>query len=252
MINIINTGYSLRYKLAAALLLFSLSLGSIGIFAALTASAQTVSNPCDTKIPEHEIKCNASLKKRCPATASPEIRNECISNFAKKYSAAYTDVYKVCRSADDPQACYKTVKKKCSGKTGEALEACKEKQAKQAGAKASASAGDVSLAAKGDSKDTCGEGENAVETKFDFGCQEVGSPIEDLAYSLIRFLSFGVGLVLVASIIYAGIQYSSSEGSPEATMAAKKRIQNAIIGLVFYLFIFAFVQYLVPGGLFAP
>jgi hypothetical protein len=105
----------------------------------------------------------------------------------------------------------------------------------------------------------CGTGDNAVKTKFNFGCQggkleeegEEISPILDMAYSIIRFLSAGVGILVVASIIYAGIQYSSSQGNPEATQAAKNRIQNALIGLVFYMFIFALVQFLVPGGLFA-
>ena len=55
---------------------------------------------------------------------------------------------------------------------------------------------------------------------------------------------------MIASVIWAGIQYSSAGGNPEATSEAKARIQNAFIGLVFYLLIFAIIQYLVPGGLF--
>jgi hypothetical protein len=95
----------------------------------------------------------------------------------------------------------------------------------------------------------------SVETKFNFGClgnkgPKTMGPIEDLAYAIIRFLSYGVGIVLVISIIIAGIQYSSSEGNAEATQAAKSRIQNAIIGLVVYLMAFSAVQYLVPGGVF--
>lgn len=95
-----------------------------------------------------------------------------------------------------------------------------------------------------------------VNTKFNFGClgpKYPGAsvnPILDLVFSIIRFVSAGVGLIVVGSIIYAGILYSSSQGNPEQTQAAKNRIQNSVIGLVVYIFSFALVQYLVPGGLF--
>jgi hypothetical protein len=96
----------------------------------------------------------------------------------------------------------------------------------------------------------CGTGDNAIRTKFNLGCSgRVDSPIKDLAYALISFLSAGVGVVIVIAIIVAGIRYSTSEGNPEATMQAKRSIQNALIGLVIYIFAFAIINYLVPGGL---
>lgn len=104
-------------------------------------------------------------------------------------------------------------------------------------------------------KDPAGKG-SVVLTKFNIGClgtKYTGnslSPIEDMAYALLRFLSAGVGVVLVIAIIWSGIQYSASEGNPEATQAAKGRIQAVFMGLIFYLFSFALVQYLVPGGVF--
>lgn len=114
----------------------------------------------------------------------------------------------------------------------------------------------TALDGKSPKVDQCGKGEEAVKTKFNFGC--IGNdydgdqlnPILDVAYAIIRFLSIGVGIVLVGSIIWAGIQYSSSQGNPEQTQAAKNRIQNAVVGLVLYMFIYALIQYLVPGGLF--
>lgn len=103
--------------------------------------------------------------------------------------------------------------------------------------------------------DKCGSGENAYKTKINFGCLGDSGPsgmgpIEDMLYAIVRFISFGVGLVVVGSIIVAGIQYSTSEGNPETTQAAKNRVRDAVIGLIIYLFAFALVQYLVPGGLF--
>lgn len=97
--------------------------------------------------------------------------------------------------------------------------------------------------------DTCGEGENAIKTKFNFGCSGKGNPIFDVLFAIIRFLTFGVGIVVVIAIILSGIKYTMSEGNPETTMAAKNQIQNAIIALMIYLFAFALLNFLVPGGL---
>ena len=121
----------------------------------------------------------------------------------------------------------------------------------------------ISLSSQsGEKKFKCGYGPEVepVETRFDFGCLGTDPPtdnnrnvgaIEDFAYAVIRFLSVGVGLVLAASIVYAGIHYSMSSGNAEKTAEAKNRITNAIMALILYVLIFALIQYLVPGGLFA-
>ena len=104
-------------------------------------------------------------------------------------------------------------------------------------------------------KNKCGSGSKVVDVSFNFGC--VGpaygkelNPITDIAFAIFRFLSAGVGLVVIGSIVVAGIQYSASRGNPQATEASIKRITNAIIGLLVYLFMFAIANYLVPGGMF--
>jgi hypothetical protein len=97
--------------------------------------------------------------------------------------------------------------------------------------------------------DTCGEGKDAIHTKINFNCNGKGNPILDLVFAIIRFLTIGVGVAIVIAIILSGIQYTTSEGNPEKTMAAKNHIQNAIIGLLVYIFSFALINFLVPGGL---
>lgn len=109
---------------------------------------------------------------------------------------------------------------------------------------------------KGKAGDHCGAGEDKVSTKFNFGCQGdnykgPGGAIGDMLFTFIRFISTGVGLIVIASVIFSGIQYSASQGNPEATVKAKSRIQSAIIGLALYMFLFALMQWFVPGGLFA-
>lgn len=64
-----------------------------------------------------------------------------------------------------------------------------------------------------------------------------------------KFLSAFVGLAVVISVIVGGIQYSSSAGDPQKASAAKNRIRNAIIALVTYIFLFALLNFLIPGGL---
>lgn len=106
-------------------------------------------------------------------------------------------------------------------------------------------------------KDQCGKGDKAVQVGFNIGCRGEAyprdnlNPIVDMAFALFRFLSIGVGLVVIGSIIVAGIQYSASRGNPQATEAAIKRISSAIIGLLLYIFMFSIINFIVPGGMFA-
>jgi hypothetical protein len=67
---------------------------------------------------------------------------------------------------------------------------------------------------------------------------------------IIMLLTALVGVIAVISIIVAGIQYASSADDPGAVTKAKQRIFNTILGLLAYIFLFAFLNYLVPGGIF--
>ena len=66
----------------------------------------------------------------------------------------------------------------------------------------------------------------------------------------INLFSLSFGLIAVISIILGGIQYSASEGDPQKASAAKNRISNTIIAIFAYLFLYAFLQFLIPGGAF--
>ncbi len=65
----------------------------------------------------------------------------------------------------------------------------------------------------------------------------------------VAFLSAIAGIVIVISIIVGGVQYSAAGADPGKVAAAKQRITNAIISLLCLIFLFAFLQWLVPGGL---
>ena len=96
--------------------------------------------------------------------------------------------------------------------------------------------------------DTCGGGSQAVDISVDIGCTGKGEPVIDMAFALIRFLSYGVGLVIIGSIVYGGLQYIGSRGDPGSTAAAISRIQNSVIALLIFLFAFAIINYVVPKG----
>ncbi|HYH75064.1 MAG TPA: hypothetical protein VD735_03815 [Candidatus Saccharimonadales bacterium] len=66
---------------------------------------------------------------------------------------------------------------------------------------------------------------------------------------LVALLSALVGIVVVGSVIFAGIQYSASAGDPGKAAAAKSRITNSLLALAAFIFMFAFLQWLIPGGL---
>ncbi len=72
--------------------------------------------------------------------------------------------------------------------------------------------------------------------------------ILDYIVLFINVLSGIVGVVIAGSLIFAGIQYSSAGSDPQKVSAAKDRIRNSIIALLFFIFMYGFLNYLVPGG----
>ncbi len=96
--------------------------------------------------------------------------------------------------------------------------------------------------------DVCGD--PGVEISLNVGCKGVGNPIIDATFAFIRFLSVGVGIVAVGSIVLGGIQYTTSAGDPKKTAAAIGRISSTLIALLIYFLIFAILNWLVPTGLF--
>ena len=104
----------------------------------------------------------------------------------------------------------------------------------------------------------------AVQTSIDFGCSgdscvtgktkgycsKPHNGIIDLVFAIIRFLSNGVGIVVIASIVFGGIQYIASGGDPNSTNKAISRIRSSIIALMIYIFAYAILNYLIPGAFF--
>lgn len=74
--------------------------------------------------------------------------------------------------------------------------------------------------------------------------------VEKYLNPLINLLSAAVGMIVIIMIIVGGIQYASAGGDAGKVAAAKSRIFNAIFALIVFLFLYAILQWLVPGGAF--
>lgn len=81
-------------------------------------------------------------------------------------------------------------------------------------------------------------------------CDASGSGIWNLLLLVITILTAGVGLVAIGGFVYAAILYTTAEGDAGKVTKAKTTIFNVVLGLVAFALMYAFIQFLVPGGVF--
>lgn len=74
--------------------------------------------------------------------------------------------------------------------------------------------------------------------------------IIDYIFIFTNFLSAIVGIVAVLMIVYRGIQYSTARDNPQVVQQARLQILQVVIALLVYIFTYAFLQWVVPGGVF--
>lgn len=72
--------------------------------------------------------------------------------------------------------------------------------------------------------------------------------ILDYIVIFINALAALAGVIMVGSLVFAGIQYAASADDPNIISAAKKRIRDTIIALAAFIFMYAFLQWVIPGG----
>ncbi|HLZ15298.1 MAG TPA: hypothetical protein VKQ34_04920 [Candidatus Saccharimonadales bacterium] len=123
----------------------------------------------------------------------------------------------------------------------------------------SASSQGVSFSNGATGRYQCGSGNNRVNVAINIGCygsnghcsnQDGCSAIMDAAFAIIRALSAGVGVVVVASVVWAGVQYTMSRGDPNETAKALTRVRETLIALLVFIFGAALLDYLIPTGFF--
>lgn len=64
----------------------------------------------------------------------------------------------------------------------------------------------------------------------------------------IKLLSAMIGLLCVIGIMAGGLQYVSAAGDPQKVANGKRHIWTAILAFIAYLFFFAVLNFLIPGG----
>lgn len=65
---------------------------------------------------------------------------------------------------------------------------------------------------------------------------------------LINSLAILLGIAVVIGVIMGGIQYASSGGDPQKAATGKKHIKMAAVALIGYFLLFAFLEFMLPGG----
>jgi len=86
---------------------------------------------------------------------------------------------------------------------------------------------------------------NEADSLNEENCALVGRILD-----IINVMAGLVGVIVVLMVVIGGIQYSTAGSDPQKVAGAKKRISNAVIALVAFIFMWAFLQWIVPGGVF--
>ena len=76
------------------------------------------------------------------------------------------------------------------------------------------------------------------------------NPIFNLLLLVLNILTGGVGIVAVGGIVYGAILYATAQDSASQVQKAKAVIGNVVLGIIAFALMFAFLQYLIPGGVF--
>jgi hypothetical protein len=67
----------------------------------------------------------------------------------------------------------------------------------------------------------------------------------------INILTAGVGVAAVGGIVWGSMLYTTAGGKPEQVKKAHVVILNTVLGIVLYFAMYALLNFIIPGGLFA-
>jgi len=93
---------------------------------------------------------------------------------------------------------------------------------------------------------SCGSVNTAV-----LSCSNTGnsSPVTDLLVTIVNFLAVGVGIAVLGGIIYGAFLYASADTSADQAKRGIGHVRNAVIALIVFIFMYAIINYIIPGGL---
>lgn len=96
------------------------------------------------------------------------------------------------------------------------------------------------------SRDTLSRGECEPDEGEELNRDNCG--IIDIVVTAINFLSALAGIVIIGSIMFAGYQYMTARDNPQTVQAARIRVVWALVALALFVFMYALLNFLIPGG----
>lgn len=92
-------------------------------------------------------------------------------------------------------------------------------------------------------------GDPAATSTVPCGGSSAPCPIVDKYVNpAIALLAALTGILAITGIIIGGIQVTSSAGDPQKVASGKRHIRNSVIGVVAFIFLYAFLNWILPGG----
>lgn len=76
------------------------------------------------------------------------------------------------------------------------------------------------------------------------------NPIFFYLRAFLIFIAGGVGLAVTGGIVGGSYLYISARGNAGQAQKGQDMIVNSVIGLLLFIFMYAILQFLIPGGIF--
>jgi hypothetical protein len=81
-------------------------------------------------------------------------------------------------------------------------------------------------------------------------CDNEGGGIWGILDMIITIMTTGVVIVAVGGVLYGAILWTTAADDSGKIQKSKEVIFNVVMGLVAFALMYAFLQYLIPGGVF--
>jgi hypothetical protein len=69
---------------------------------------------------------------------------------------------------------------------------------------------------------------------------------------LLNIVSAGVIIAAIGGVAYGSIIYTTAGGNLDKVKKSRAIIANTVVGIAVYILLYAFMNYLIPGGIFKP
>lgn len=109
-------------------------------------------------------------------------------------------------------------------------------------------AGSINSNDKNSGGSSCG-GVNTSIIDCEDGEDNEGGGIFGILLIVLNVLTFGIGIAGTLGIVIAGVMYLTARDNEAQLVKAKNMLLNVVIGLIAYALLWAFLQWLIPGGI---